>query len=120
MSDLSTPIREVRMGHMAAHAETASDGVVHVRSSEQLAAYPRMLASAAASCEPHRMAFYLQDLAALFHALWNSGKERPELRFIQEDKPEQTLARLGLLRATAIVLACGLDVIGVEPEVELR
>ena len=86
----------------------------------QLAAYPRMLASAAASCEPHRVAFYLQDLAALFHALWNSGKERPELRFIQEEKPELTLARLGLLRATAIVLACGLDVIGVEPEVELR
>ena len=86
----------------------------------QLAAYPRMLASAAASCEPHRVAFYLQDLAALFHALWNSDKERPELRFIQEEKPELTLARLGLLRATAIVLACGLDVIGVEPEVELR
>jgi arginyl-tRNA synthetase len=85
-----------------------------------LANYPRMLASAAEAREPHRVAFYLQDLAAQFHALWNLGKERPELRFIQDDDGAGSYARLALLRATAITLACGLDVIGVEPEVEMR
>jgi arginyl-tRNA synthetase len=85
-----------------------------------LANYPRMIAAAAQAREPHRVAFYLQDLAAQFHALWNLGKERPALRFIQDDQPDSNLARLALIRATAVTLACGLDVIGVEPEVEMR
>ncbi len=85
-----------------------------------LATYPRMLALAAEAREPHRVAFYLMDLAAAFHALWNLGKERPELRFIQEDDKTGSLARLALVRATAIVIASGLDVIGVTPEVEMR
>ena len=85
-----------------------------------LANYPRLLASAAEAREPHRVAFYLQDLAAQFHALWNLGKEQTHLRFIQEDDISGSLARLALLRATAVTLACGLDVIGVEPEEEMR
>jgi len=85
-----------------------------------LANYPRMIAAAAQAREPHRVAFYLQDLAAQFHALWNLGKERRALRFIQDDQPDSNLARLALIRATAVTLACGLDVIGVEPEVEMR
>ena len=85
-----------------------------------LANYPRMLASAAEAREPHRVAFYLQELAAQFHALWNLGKERKHLRFIQDDEEAANLARLALIRATAVTLACGLDVIGVEPEVEMR
>ncbi len=85
-----------------------------------LANYPRLLASAADAREPHRVAFYLQDLAAQFHALWNLGKERTELRFIQAEDMAGSLARLALLRATAVTLACGLDVIGVEPEEEMR
>ena len=85
-----------------------------------LANYPRMLAAAAQAGEPHRVAFYLMDLAAEFHALWNLGKERLELRFIQEDDKEGSLARIALIRATAIVIASGLDVIGVTPEEEMR
>jgi len=62
----------------------------------------------------------LQDLAACFHALWNAGKENPALRFLLDDDAPQSLARLALLRATALTLASGLDVMGVEPEVEMR
>ena len=85
-----------------------------------LANYPRMLAAAAEAGEPHRVAFYLMDLAAEFHALWNLGKERLDLRFIQEDDKAGSLARIALIRATAIVIASGLDVIGVTPEEEMR
>ena len=85
-----------------------------------LGVYPRSLLGAAIALEPHRLAFYLQDLAAAFHGLWTRGKEDPSLRFIQDDNRNLTAARLALLRATAIVLANGLDVIGVEPETEMR
>ncbi|MEC8566329.1 MAG: arginine--tRNA ligase [Pseudomonadota bacterium] len=85
-----------------------------------LGVYPRILLGAALALEPHRLAFYLQDLAAAFHGLWTRGKEDPSLRFIQDDNRNLTVARLALLRATAIVLANGLNVIGVEPETEMR
>jgi arginyl-tRNA synthetase len=79
-----------------------------------------MLAAAAQAREPHRVAFYLMELAAAFHALWNLGKEEVDLRFIQEDDAAGTLARLALIRATALTLASGFDVIGVTPQDELR
>ena len=85
-----------------------------------LGTYPRMLAAAAQVREPHRVAFYLLDLAAAFHALWNLGKEEKALRFIQEEDAAGSLARLALIRATALTLASGLDVIGVTPQDELR
>lgn len=85
-----------------------------------LGTYPRMLAAAAQAREPHRVAFYLMELAAAFHALWNLGKEDVNLRFIQEDDAAGTLARLALIRATALTLASGFDVIGVTPQDELR
>ena len=91
-----------------------------VKLAKVLGVYPRSLLAAATALEPHRMAFYLQDLAAAFHGLWTRGKETPGLRFIQEDNRELTRARLALLQATAIVLGNGLDVIGVEPETEMR
>ncbi len=85
-----------------------------------LAAYPRVIQAAADAREPHRIAFYVQDVAAAFHALWNLGKERPELRFIIDGNIALSYARLAMIRATAVVIACGLDVIGVEPETEMR
>ena len=85
-----------------------------------LGTYPRMLAAAAQAREPHRVAFYLMELAAAFHALWNLGKEEVNLRLIQEDDAAGTLARLALIRATALTLASGFDVIGVTPQDELR
>lgn len=85
-----------------------------------LANYPRMLSAAAEAREPHRVAFYLMELAAEFHALWNLGKERLDLRFIQEADRDGSLARLALIRAAATTIASGLDVIGVTPEHEMR
>ena len=88
---------------------------------------PFCLALAAASAvtpaqahEPHRVAFYLYDLAAAFHAHWNAGKDDPSLRFIHAADRPLTLARLALLRAVADVIASGLDVLGVTPVTEMR
>jgi arginyl-tRNA synthetase len=85
----------------------------------QMAAWPRVLEGAALHHEPHRVAFYLGDLAASFHALWNQGNERPELRFLRPDAPALTLARLAMIAAVQVVLASGLEVIGVRPVEEL-
>jgi arginyl-tRNA synthetase len=85
----------------------------------QLAGWPRLVESAAESHEPHRVAFYLQEVAALFHALWNKGKDEATLRFILAAEPALTRARLALVRAVALVIASGLAVIGVAPVQEM-
>jgi arginyl-tRNA synthetase len=85
----------------------------------QVATWPRTLEAAAVHHEPHRVTFYLLDLAASFHALWNQGKERAELRFLHADQPELTRARLAMISAVQVVLAGGLELIGVEPLEEM-
>jgi arginyl-tRNA synthetase len=85
----------------------------------QVATYPRVLEAAAVHHEPHRVTFYLLDLAASFHALWNQGKERPELRFLDAEQPELTRARLAMIAAVQVVIAGGLRLIGVEPLEEM-
>jgi len=85
----------------------------------QLAQYPRILAAAALQHEPHRIAFYLGDLAASFHALWNQGKEQPELRFLSADATPTSMARLALIDAVRIAIGSGLDIMGVEPVEEM-
>lgn len=85
-----------------------------------LAGWPRVIESAALAHEPHRLAFYLQEIAALFHLLWTRGKDDARLRFIHSDDPALTAARMALVRATQLVVASGLSVIGVEPVEELR
>lgn len=85
-----------------------------------MASFPRQVEQAAQAHEPHRIAFYLDDLAAAFHALWNKGKDEPSLRFIQVGDPDATLARLALIRAAAYVIAAGLGILGVEPIEEMR
>jgi arginyl-tRNA synthetase len=86
----------------------------------QLASWPRIVENAAETHEPHRIAFYLQEVAAAFHALWNKGKDDATLRFILSDAPELTLARLTLVQGVAFVVASGLKVFGVEPAEEMR
>ena len=86
----------------------------------RMAAFPRTVEAAAAAREPHRIAFFLQDLAADFHVLWNRGRDDSTLRFIRTDEPEATQARLALVSATAAVLRAGLGVMGVEPVEEMR
>ena len=85
-----------------------------------LAGWPRLVESAASAGEPHRVALYLQELAAGFHGLWNLGKEEERLRFIEPDNENRTLARLALVRATAIAVASGLQVMGICPVEEMR
>jgi len=85
-----------------------------------LAGWPRVVESAAEAHEPHRIAFYLHDVAQAFHGLWTKGREDAQLRFIHPGEPELTAARLALVRATQVVVASGLGVIGVEPVEELR
>mgnify|MGYP000126709092 FL=1 len=85
-----------------------------------LLGWPRTVEGAAEAHEPHRIAFYLGEVAAGFHGLWNKGKEDTTLRFLVDNDPELTMARLALVRATQTVIASGLKVIGVEPVEELR
>jgi arginyl-tRNA synthetase len=85
-----------------------------------IAQWPRQVEAAAAAHEPHRIAFYLYDLAAAFHAHWNRGRDEPSLRFIVEGNAELTRARLALVQAVGIVIGSGLKVFGVTPVEEMR
>jgi len=86
----------------------------------KLAEYPRMIESAALAHEPHRMAFYLYDLASAFHGHWNRGTDNPDLRFVKVNDPQLTYARLGLVQAVSDVLTSGLALIGAEAPTEMR
>jgi arginyl-tRNA synthetase len=85
-----------------------------------LAGWPRLVEAAADSHEPHRVAYYLGDVAAGFHTLWTKGNAEEQLRFIIPGDEKTTLARLALVRAMAVVIASGLDVMGVAPVEEMR
>jgi arginyl-tRNA synthetase len=85
-----------------------------------LALYPRMIEAAAVAHEPHRIAFYLYDLASEFHALWTRGRDLPYLRFIINNDAEITKARLALVQGVVSVLASGLAVLGVDAPDEMR
>lgn len=86
----------------------------------QMAGWPRLVESAALAHEPHRIAFFLYDLASAFHALWNMGKDNTDLRFIMSDDRDLTKARLALIQGVALVIASGLSIFGVEPKEEMR
>jgi len=84
------------------------------------AQYPRTVEAAAMSHEPHRIAFYLYDLAAAFHALWNRGNDDPERRFLLENNPQLSRARLELAIGIGQVIRNGLGLMGVEAAEEMR
>ncbi len=86
----------------------------------QLAEWPRAVETAALTHEPHRIAFFLYDLASQFHGLWNKGNEDPGARFIVADDEELTMARLALIRGVALVISSGLAIMGVTPAEEMR
>jgi arginyl-tRNA synthetase len=86
----------------------------------QIALYPRVVEAAAAAHEPHRIAFYLYDLASDFHALWTLGNTSPHLRFIIQDDRQMTMARLVLVQGVSTVLASGLALLGVGAPNEMR
>jgi arginyl-tRNA synthetase len=87
---------------------------------QSLAFWPDQVKSAAIALEPHRIPSYLQNIAALFHSLWNKGKSNTELRFIDSDNLKDTMARLSLLFATKNVIEDGFDIIGITPMTEMR
>ncbi|VEJ45485.1 arginine--tRNA ligase [Bartonella vinsonii] len=86
----------------------------------KLCEYPRIIEQAVIHKEPHRLAFYLYDLASSFHAHWNKGSDNLALRFIQPDDKDLTLARLGLVQAIMNILSSGLTIVGVEAPTEMR
>ena len=87
---------------------------------KKLAAFPQVVEGAARAHEPHRLAFYLYDLAAAFHTQWTKGNESPHLRFIQPSDGTLTAARLALILANQQVLATGLALLGVQAPQEMR
>ena len=87
---------------------------------KKLAEYPRLIEGAAQAHEPHRLAFYLYDLASSFHAHWNRGTENSDLRFVKVTDPQSTHARLGLVQAVSDVLSSGLALIGADAPKEMR
>ena len=87
---------------------------------KKMADWPRQVEAAALAHEPHRIAFYLYELASTFHSYWNKGNEDQGLRFILPDNAPLSVARLALVRAVAITIASGLQVMGVEPVEELH
>jgi arginyl-tRNA synthetase len=81
----------------------------------KIAAFPRALEAAAAAHEPHRISFYIHELASEYHALWNKGKESPQLRFIVESDVKLTKTRLAFLKAIRYCIANGLSILGLRP-----
>jgi arginyl-tRNA synthetase len=109
-ADLPLPAPE--LSHLSHPAEIAM--------LRKLAEWPRLVEIAARSNEPHRVAFYLYELASEFHALWNRGNDEPALRFVQEGDLATTAAKIALARATGVVIRSGLAILGVAPVEEMR
>lgn len=102
-------------GNAALLTDESEIGVIR-----KLAEYPRLIESAALSHEPHRLAFYLYDLASTFHGHWNRGTDNQDLRFVKVNNRELTYARLGLVQAVSDVLTSGLALIGADAPAEMR
>ncbi|MEL7470595.1 MAG: arginine--tRNA ligase [Pseudomonadota bacterium] len=85
----------------------------------RIAEWPRMVETAAQHMEPHRITFYLYDLASALHTQWNRGSDDPSLRFVQADDPAATSARLALVMAVRVVISAGLGILGVSPMKEM-
>ncbi len=86
----------------------------------QIALFPRMVEAAATAHEPHRVAFYLHDLASAFHAHWNRGKDDASLRFVNQEQRDLTAARVALVLSVSTILRSGLAILGVQAPEEMR
>jgi len=96
------------------------DNPAEIAMSAKLAEFPRLVEIAARNNEPHRIAFYLYELASEFHGLWNRGNDDASLRFIQEGDIATSQAKIALARATGVVISNGLGILGVTPVEEMR
>ncbi|MGR3519299.1 MAG: arginine--tRNA ligase [Roseovarius sp.] len=107
----------------AALAEADLSPLVHeaeLSLARKIAEWPRQVEIAARAGEPHRVAFYLYDLASELHGLWNRGHDEPALRFLQEGDPDTTRGKIALVRAATVVICAGLGILGVTPVDEMR
>jgi arginyl-tRNA synthetase len=111
---------EDRVSYLAKAPLQRLDDPAELSLMRKIALYPRHVEAAALAHEPHRVAFYLYDLASEFHAQWTRGKDLPHLRFIIQDDPQITLARLALVQGIITVLASGLTLLGVGAPEEMR
>lgn len=109
-----------RAAFLAATPLERLDDAAELALMRRIALYPRFVEAAALAHEPHRIAFYLYELASEFHAQWTRGKDLPHLRFIIQNDRELTEARLALVQGVVTVLACGLTLLGVEAPEEMR
>jgi arginyl-tRNA synthetase len=91
-----------------------------IKIAKKLAEWPRLVEIAAKTNEPHRIAFYLYDLAGDFHSLWNKGNEISELRFIQEEHHRESCIKMAMISAVLVVISSGLDILGVEPATHMN
>jgi arginyl-tRNA synthetase len=119
LPDLPTAAPARRMYLRQAPLERLSD-TGEISLLRRIALYPRIIEAAASAHEPHRIAFYLYELASEFHALWTRGKDLPHLRFIIQNDRETTKARLALVEGIVTVLASGLALLGVSAPDEMR
>jgi arginyl-tRNA synthetase len=87
---------------------------------QKIAEWPRLVDIAARGNEPHRVAFYLFELASEFHGLWNKGNDEPSLRFVQAGNTATAIAKVALVRATGVAISAGLAILGVTPVDEMR
>ena len=113
--NLSNFSREELISHLEKLTDAGEIALI-----KKLAEYPRVIEQATLNYEPHRLAFYLYDLASFFHGHWNKGTENEDLRFIKLNDRELSLARLGLIQAVSDVLSSALGIIGVDAPVEMR
>ncbi|MDD5586120.1 MAG: arginine--tRNA ligase [Alphaproteobacteria bacterium] len=114
------PGEDLSAGAMAKMDASGIDNPDELALIRVLANWPRAVEAAAVAQEPHRIAFFLMDLAAQFHSLWNKGNDNATLRFIVPDNPALTRTRLLLVKATQTVIASGLSVMGCEPLEEMK
>ena len=91
-----------------------------IKIAKKLAEWPRLVEIAAKTNEPHRIAFYLYELAGDFHSLWNKGNEISELRFIQEEHHRASCIKMAMISAVLVVISSGLDILGVEPATHMN
>ncbi|WJR81587.1 arginine--tRNA ligase [Bradyrhizobium sp. NP1] len=111
---------EARLGYLAKAPVERLTNPTELDLLKRLALYPRTVEAAASAHEPHRIAFYLYDLASEFHALWTKGRDLPYLRFIINNDAEITRARLAMVQGVVSVLASGLAILGVHAPTEMR
>jgi arginyl-tRNA synthetase len=110
---------DVSDARLAAADVSTLTHAAEIAMAQKIAEWPRLVEIAARGNEPHRIAFYLYELASDLHALWNRGNDEPSLRFIQDD-PATTQAKIALARATGVVISAGLAILGVTPVEEMR